>query len=120
VALNAARHRRLIEWLPLSHADLADGTMDPAVAGSIPPRPEWPVPDFTASVAERDAVWSVLAQLPPRWRAVLLLQTTGGFDVGEIATLLGLSDANVRKMLFRAKERFRVLHARLAAKEGRA
>jgi DNA-directed RNA polymerase specialized sigma24 family protein len=64
-------------------------------------------------VAERDAIWTVLAELPPRWRAVLLLQTTAGFEVWEIAALLQRSEANVRKCLFRAKERFRALYRRL-------
>ena len=62
-------------------------------------------------MAERDAVWETLAELPPRWRSVLLLQATAGFEVREIATQLGLSEGNVRKILFRAKVRFRALHA---------
>jgi RNA polymerase sigma factor (sigma-70 family) len=66
--------------------------------------------DLAADVAERDAVWTVLAELPPRWRAVLLLQTVAGFEVREVASLLQLSEANVRKSLFRAKERFRTLY----------
>jgi RNA polymerase sigma-70 factor (ECF subfamily) len=76
-------------------------------------------PDVAVTVAERDAVWRVLAELPARWRAVLLLQTTGGFEVREIASLFGMSEANARKILFRAKERFRRLYVRLAEAEGK-
>jgi DNA-directed RNA polymerase specialized sigma24 family protein len=57
----------------------------------------------------------VLTALPPRWRATLLLQTTSGFSTREIAALLGLSEANVRKIIFRAKERFRALYLALEA-----
>ena len=71
--------------------------------------------DPGVSVAERDAVWTVLAELPPRWRAILLLQTTAGFEVRETAALLRLSEANVRKVLFRAKERFRTLYQEMDA-----
>ncbi len=77
--------------------------------------PLMPSHDFVVGVAERDAVWRTLAELPPRWRSVLLLQATAGFEVSEIAAQMGLSEANVRKILFRAKERFRELHARSEA-----
>jgi RNA polymerase sigma-70 factor (ECF subfamily) len=124
VALNALRHQRHFEWLPLSRVELEAGSegesVDSADRWPTPPLTQLPYEDLAATVVERDAVWSVLAELPPRWRAVLLLQTTGGFEVGEIAALLGLSEANVRKLLFRAKERFRALHAQLSARGGPA
>jgi len=109
-ALSALRRRRRFTWLPLS-------AVEPEAAASSsdrwmrPETPDLPGQDVAASVAERDAVWKTLAELPPRWRSVLLLQTTGGFEIREIAGQLALSEANVRKMLFRAKERFRTLHA---------
>jgi RNA polymerase sigma-70 factor (ECF subfamily) len=121
LALNAIRHRRHFEWLPLSHigpvwpADHSDASQ----AWLALPPVELPVElpadagDLEASVAEREAIWSVLAQLPSPWRAVLLLQTTAGFEVSEIATLLQISEGNVRKRLFRAKERFRALYRQL-------
>lgn len=114
IALSALRRKRRLRWLPL-------GVVEPPASASSSDRwhrPEVHVPrgqDVAATVAERDAVWSVLAELPPRWRAVLLLQTTGGFEVHEIASELGISEANTRKIFFRAKERFRQIHARLEA-----
>lgn len=122
-ALNALRRRQRFRWIPLSRLgdlshvepELLAGSAEPP---SLPPLP--PVPqcdDIAVTIAEREAVWQVLAELPARWRAVLLMQTTGGFAVGEIATLLHLSQANVRKMLSRAKERFRQLQARLDAQD---
>ena len=117
-ALSALRRKRRFSWLPLS-------VVEPEVGAGNSDR--WPRPeladqsgqDLAASVAERDAVWTVLAELPPRWRAVLLLQTVGGFEVREIAAELGISEANTRKLLFRAKERFRQVYARLEEAEAK-
>jgi RNA polymerase sigma-70 factor (ECF subfamily) len=122
-ALNASRHRRRFEWLPLSRVEPEVGIASSAEAGeawSVLPPVALPQGegDPGASVAERDAVWTVLAALPPRWRAILLLQTTAGFEVREIAALLRLSEANVRKVLFRAKERFRALYREQDAEGG--
>jgi RNA polymerase sigma-70 factor (ECF subfamily) len=122
-ALNASRHRRRFEWLPLSRVEPEAGLEASAEAsGAWSALPPVALPsgegDPGVQVAERDAVWTVLAELPPRWRAILLLQATAGFEVREIAMQLRLSEANVRKVLFRAKERFRVLYLQLDAEEG--
>jgi RNA polymerase sigma-70 factor, ECF subfamily len=113
LALSALRRRKRFGWLglyavePGLHASSSDAWRVPQEVAYLR------ADDFTATVVERDAVWQVLAELPPRWRAVLLLQTTAGFRVAEIAAQLNLSEANVRKLLFRAKERFREIHARI-------
>ena len=112
--LTALRRRKRFTWLPLTETAPSPG----ASSSDRWMRPELPdisEPDIAADVAERDAIWKTLAELPPRWRSVLLLQATAGFAVREIATQLGLSEANVRKILFRAKERFRALHAQYEA-----
>ncbi|HEX6800541.1 MAG TPA: sigma-70 family RNA polymerase sigma factor [Ktedonobacterales bacterium] len=119
-ALSALRRTRRFGWLPLSAVEPEAG----ARSSDRWQRPEPEIealrgPDVAATVAERDAVWAVLAELPPRWRAVLLLQTTAGFEVREIAAELGISEANTRKILFRAKERFRQITARLAEAEAK-
>lgn len=109
-ALSALRRRRRFTWLPLTVVEPEAGVSS-SDRWTRPELPDLPGQDVAASVAERDAVWKTLAELPPRWRSVLLLQTTGGFEIREIATQLRLSEANVRKIIFRAKERFRTLHA---------
>lgn len=120
-ALAALRRKRRFAWLSLS-------VVAPEAGASSSdrwrrPEPETIAalhgPDVAATVAERDAVWGVLAELPPRWRAVLLLQATAGFEVREIAAELGISEANARKILFRAKERFRLIFAQLAEAEAK-
>jgi RNA polymerase sigma-70 factor (ECF subfamily) len=110
-ALTALQRHKRFTWLPLTLVEPTDG------AGSSDrwARPETDAvasADVAADVVERDAIWQTLAELPPRWRSVLLLSATGGFEVREIAAQLRLSEGNVRKILFRAKERFRALHAR--------
>jgi RNA polymerase sigma-70 factor (ECF subfamily) len=114
VALNTSRRQRRFEWLPLGRFE-PEGGEEASEAWSALPPVEIPQSqgDLGASVAERDAVWTVLAALPPRWRAILLLQVAAGFEVREIAPLLHLSEANVRKVHFRAKERFRTLYRQL-------
>jgi len=111
VALDAVRHRRHIEWLPLSRVEPEAGGQATVAWSALPPVALPPVNgDLATGVAERDAIWTVLAELPPRWRAVLLLHTAAGFEAREIAVLLHLSEANVRKCVFRARERFRALY----------
>jgi RNA polymerase sigma-70 factor (ECF subfamily) len=117
LALTGLKRKRRFGWLALGTVEPETGDHHPhnwSPSFVAPPR----APDLAATVAERDAVWTVLAELPPRWRAVLLLQTTSGFQVREIAALLRLSEENVRKLLFRAKERFRAIHARLEEEGG--
>jgi RNA polymerase sigma-70 factor (ECF subfamily) len=109
VALDTRRRQRHFTWLPLSRVEPESG---PATAPGFNSLLSSPLhqDDVAVGIAERDAVWRVLAELPMRWRAVLLLQTTAGFGVREISALLHLEEGNVRKILFRAKERFRALY----------
>jgi RNA polymerase sigma-70 factor, ECF subfamily len=125
LALNQSRRQRRFVWLPLETVESLGevGSLD---RWRIPPLMSQTrsVDDLAASVVERDAIWETLAALPPRQQAALLLQTSAGFEPREIAVLLALSEANVRKILFRAKERFRTLYRAMNAedmgKRGRA
>src|SRR5262249_12135141 len=86
LALHALRHRRHIEWLPLSRVEPEAGGPATEAWATLPPIALPPVTgDLASGVAERDAIWTVLADLPPRWRAVLLLHTAAGFEAREIA-----------------------------------
>ena len=115
-ALSALHRKHRFRWLPLGVVE-QEVSLSSSDLWRRPEVAESGSQDVAATVVERDAVWRVLAELPARWRAVLLLQTTGGFEVREIASLLGISEANSRKILFRAKERFRQIHARLEQAE---
>jgi RNA polymerase sigma-70 factor, ECF subfamily len=118
VALSALRRNRRFDWLPLSRVEPEVGAGD----SDRWRRMEQPAPhsqDVATTIAERDAVWAVLAELPPRWRAALLLQATADLRTREIAAELGVSETNARKILFRAKERFRQITLQIAAAEAK-
>lgn len=115
VTLSALRRKRRFDWLPLS---IFEPGADTSGANRWRARIfELSDQDVAVAVVERDAVWAVLDELPPRWRAALLLQTMEGFETREIARELGVSEVNARKTLFRAKERFRQISARREADE---
>ncbi len=52
--------------------------------------------DFTTTAAERDAAWRLLAGLPPRQRAVLVLRFYEDLDDAAVARLLRTSESTVR------------------------
>ena len=52
---------------------------------------------------------SAMALLPAKYREVLLLKYDSGFSASEIAYLLSMTEASVRKTIQRAKERLRII-----------
>jgi len=66
--------------------------------------------DLESQTAERDTIDGVLRALPERQRAALLLAATQGLTTSEIAAALDVSPDNARKILSRARERFRQLY----------
>jgi len=55
----------------------------------------------------RDLLLEALATLTPREREIVSLRYGAELDASEIAKLVGLEPANVRKILERARERLR-------------
>lgn len=53
------------------------------------------------------ALRELVERLPPRQRAVIVLHYAYGYRLGEVATLLGLSEINVRTVAFRARRTLR-------------
>lgn len=77
-------------------------------SGEVPgPVPEVAQSDFVGVLAERDLVWRVLAELPRRQRAVLILRYYEGLNDHEIAPLVGCADRTVRSLAARAFQRLR-------------
>lgn len=68
---------------------------DPAEPGPI-------VPDHATATAERDEVWALLANLPPRQRAVLVLRFYEELDDTQAAEVLGCAVGTVRSLVSRA------------------
>ena len=96
-ALDALRHRRRLTWLPFAPGD----------------EERWAAPgaDLPTRCAEREAIQTALTRLTPPPRACLLLRARDGLSIDEIARALGLSPANVKVTLSRAKERFRAAYS---------
>lgn len=95
IATNAGydylRRRRLVQWLPLLERDRSSDTQKG--------------PENAAS--QRDAVQRTLAQLPPSYRAVLILYSVDGYSTVEISEMLGISQGAVKTRLCRARDKFR-------------
>ncbi|ADD44787.1 SigE family RNA polymerase sigma factor [Stackebrandtia nassauensis] len=63
--------------------------------------------DTAQAIAERDAMWRVLATLPRRQRAVLVLRYYEDLPDAQVAELLGCSAATVRVHVSRALAKLR-------------
>lgn len=97
VATNEARqffrrHRR-ITWLPWDDWGRAEA-----------PR------DFTERITLHDRIEQTLAQLTPQARACLLLHAWAGLTCGEISAAIGKSEAATKKIVLRARRRFREIY----------
>jgi len=111
-ASNALRHHRRFIWVSLTEMRPGDSSSSGhgvVLADGI---------DLATSVVERDALSAALQTLPANARAAILLRATGGFEAHEIALMLNLSEANVRKILYRAKEKLRKVLAATPDAEG--
>ena len=86
---------------------------------TVPELPERPGPDLTGGVDERDAVWTALAALPPRQRAVLVLRYYEDLPEAEIARVLDIAPGTVKSQAARGLARLRTLVLRPGA-AGRA
>lgn len=119
IAVNAARGRAAREQREVPASSLGDGdddepSLDPARfqqegrwAGnwSAPPAP-WPDAAL-ASAETRAAIAAAMATLPPLQQQVMTLRDGHGFDGPEVSELLGLSEANQRVLLHRARSKVR-------------
>ncbi len=66
--------------------------------------------DPSRKIAEQDAIAKTLATLPPKQRMALLLRDADGFSYDEIGKILGYSHAAIKKMIARARQRFREIY----------
>jgi RNA polymerase sigma-70 factor, ECF subfamily len=101
-ASNALRHHRRFTWVPLSELRAGDSSSGKGFSVVLAD-----AHDMAASVVERDALQAALATLSPNARAAILLRATCGFEAAEIAEMLHITEANARKILYRAKEKLR-------------
>ncbi len=90
VAINECKNHRKSAWV----RHRADWTDDAATAATV----ELPVPG---------GVWEAVERLPLKYRRVVVLRYYEGYEVREIAGLLGLSAPLVSTHLARAKSKLR-------------
>jgi RNA polymerase sigma-70 factor (sigma-E family) len=67
-----------------------------------------PVSDHAQRHADRDEVWAGITGLPPKQRVALALRYYEDLSYGEIASILGCSEATVRSHVSRALATLRV------------
>jgi len=94
LAFNALKRQRRFAWLPWRNTDVA----------------HLMAPDPTEASDQNLAVERALAQLPPGYRAPLLLHSHYGFSVQEVAQALNISQGAVKTRLYRAREMFRQVY----------
>lgn len=110
LALKVLRHRQKEVFDSLGPSEQADGE-----GGQIVPRPvliaDWRYsPDQILSRKElREQIESALDKLELAYRVVFLLRDVEGLSVRETAEILGLSEANVKVRLLRARLKLREL-----------
>jgi RNA polymerase sigma-70 factor (ECF subfamily) len=81
-------------------------------AGELKERDRWrSLPDEWDRPAADEPIelLAVIGRLAPRQRAAVILRHYAGYDVGEIASLLGMARATVRVHLSRGRRRLRTL-----------
>ena len=71
------------------------------------PVPDRVVGDSADALAQRDLVWRLLAELPRRQRAVLVLRYYEALPDAEVAALLGCAEGTVRSLAARAFQTLR-------------
>ncbi len=117
----AVRDSRVLNFSDLARADAEADAPDPA---QFEPDGHWGerFQPWDALTPEREAgdrellagVSAALDTLPPAQRAVVLLRDVEGLDSAEICRQLGISEANLRVLLHRARTKLRDAAARLA------
>ncbi len=78
---------------------------------SLEAAPDVQIQDGVQDLAERDELWKVLLQLPPRMRAVLVLRFFDDLSEAETARVLGCSLGSVKSQASRGLARMRELYA---------
>jgi RNA polymerase sigma-70 factor (sigma-E family) len=72
--------------------------------------PDIETPDTTSTWDQRDELWRMLLELPPRMRAVLVLRYFEDLKEADIAAVLGCSIGSVKSQLSRGLDRLRALY----------
>lgn len=104
-AIDAARRRRRIAWVPL--LSLLGRHDEPRSADG-----------GEGAVSDREQIQRILRVLPPENSVALLLHALEGYSYQEIAEIQGCSMTAVRSRIARARVAFRLAYSEREAQEG--
>ncbi len=111
VCLDELRHRKLIKWQP----------WETFVAAFHPTQVAKDSPERDCINRENsEEVQLIFAQMHPKYRMCLILREYHDLSYDEIAEVLNTTRAAVKSLLFRAREEFRQVFAKVERQPGRA
>ena len=111
VCLDELRHRKLIKWQP----------WETFVAAFHPTQVAKDSPERDCINRENsEEVQLIFAQMHPKYRMCLILREYHDLSYDEIAEVLNATRAAVKSLLFRAREEFRQVYAKVDRQPGRA
>lgn len=99
--MDVLRRRKIVRWLP----------WDPAEHVNITPADDSDEPERNVIAHEtREQVQAVLNKMSDKYRLCLVLREYQEMSCEEIATVMNVSRAAVKSLLFRAREQFREIY----------
>ena len=111
VCLDELRHRKLVKWQPW---EAFISVFHPTQVAKDSPERD------TIDRENTEEVQLILDKLHPKYRMCLILREYHDLSYDEIAEVLNTTRAAVKSLLFRAREEFRQVYAKVERKPGRA
>jgi len=111
VCLDELRHRKLVKWQPW---EAFISVFHPSQVAKDSPERD------TIDRENTEEVQLILEKLHPKYRMCLILREYHDLSYDEIAEVLATTRAAVKSLLFRAREEFRQVYARVERQPGRA
>ena len=113
VCLDELRHRKLVKWQPW---EAFISVFHPSQVASAKETPE----HRTIDRENTEEVGLILERMHPKYRICLILREYHDCSYDEIAEVLSTTRAAVKSLIFRAREEFRQIYARVERQPGRA
>lgn len=110
VCLDELRHRKLVKWTPW--ADFVTVFHPSQVAKDNPEKD-------VIHTENTEEVLLILEEMHPKYRMALILREYHDLSYDEITEVLGTTKASVKSTLFRAREKFRQVYAKVERKPGK-
>lgn len=107
VCLDELRHRKLVKWQPW---EVFISVFHPSQVAVDAPERE------VMEGENQEEVQAILSRLHPKYRMCLILREYHDLSYDEIADTLSTTRAAVKSLLFRAREEFRQIYAKMRVK----